>query len=155
MNKNKYLWIAVGIIALLLAFWGLSSIHNKQLSENAMQAPAQQTSASDMNHAPAQQPSATSSTADYSAALLKYANSRIQIQQSCQAVPNQVTYKSGTAVMFDNRATVAHTVKIDGISYRLSADSFRILVLANSNLPHTIMMDCDSSQNVATILLQK
>jgi len=48
----------------------------------------------------------------YDEALVKYKDTRIQINSGCQAFPNNVTYKNGTTIMIDNRSNVDHLVKV-------------------------------------------
>ncbi len=91
----------------------------------------------------------------YADALIKYADKRIQLDKDCQAFPNNVTYKDNTGIMIDNRAPVARTVKI-GTEYSVKAYGFKIIVLPDTYLKSkTILVDCDKSQNVATILVQE
>jgi len=56
--------------------------------------------------------------------------------------------------MIDNRAPVARTVKV-GSTFPIKAYGFKIVNLSSATLPATWYVDCDSSQNVATILIQK
>ena len=90
----------------------------------------------------------------YENALRIYRNARIQLDGNCQAKPNKVTYKNGSKFMIDNRAGVARIVKIGSV-FVIPAHGFKIITLSNSILPQTYFIDCDQSQNVATILLQK
>lgn len=91
----------------------------------------------------------------YTNALTKYATRRIQLNSSCQATPNSVTYKDNTGIMIDNRSAESHTVKI-GTTYIIKPYSFKIVVLPDIYLKNkTILVDCDAYQNVATILVQE
>jgi len=90
----------------------------------------------------------------YKDALIKYKDTRIQLDSRCQATPNNVTYKNNVFIMIDNRSSAARTVKIGSV-YSVKAYGFKIIKLSSANLPVTWLMDCDKSQNVATILLQK
>ena len=93
-------------------------------------------------------------TITYAQALQKYKNARIQLDQDCRAIPNNVTYKNNTNIMIDNRASIARTVKV-GSSFSIPAYGFQIVKLISPTLPVTWYMDCGSSKNVATILIQK
>ena len=93
-------------------------------------------------------------TSSYGQALLKYGSTRIQFNTTCQATPNNVTYKNSTNIMIDNRSAVAHTVKVNSV-YTIPAYGFKIIKLSSAILPVQFLVDCDNSQNVATILLQK
>jgi hypothetical protein len=55
--------------------------------------------------------------------------------------------------MIDNRSEVARTVKV-GSSFGIKAWGFEIVKLSSATLPATWYVDCDKSQNVATILIQ-
>lgn len=91
----------------------------------------------------------------YANALIKYADRRIQLDKTCQAIPNVVTYKDNTGIMIDNRSPQTRTVKIDQ-TYTIKPYGFRIVVLPDIYLKSkTILVDCDGSQNVATILVQE
>ena len=98
---------------------------------------------------------ATVATISYTNALIKYADRRIQFNPTCQAFPNTVTYKDNTGIMLDNRSPVARTIKV-GTNYTVKAWGFKIVVLPDIYLKSkTILIDCDKSQNVATILVQE
>ena len=90
----------------------------------------------------------------YQDAVVIYKDTRIQFDANCKATPNNVTFKNGTDIMIDNRAPVARTIKID-TNYTVGAYGFKIIKLSSATLPVTWLLDCDKSQNVATILLQK
>lgn len=90
----------------------------------------------------------------YQQALTKYKDYRIQLTETCQASPNNVTYKNGTSIMIDNRSPQARTFKL-GSTYSIKAYGFRIITLNSSTLPATWLLDCGTGQNAATILIQK
>ncbi|MCX6751302.1 MAG: hypothetical protein NT161_00840 [Candidatus Nomurabacteria bacterium] len=90
----------------------------------------------------------------YGQALIVFKDARIQLDETCKAAPNNVTYKNNTNIMIDNRASVARTVKIDA-NYEIAAYSFKIIKLSSATLPVTWLLDCDKSQNVATVLVQE
>jgi len=93
-------------------------------------------------------------TYTYAEALVKYKDTRIQLDQNCQATPNVMTFKNNTTIMIDNRSSMARTVKVDSI-YSIKGYDFKIVKLSSATLPFTWYVDCDKSQNVATILIQK
>ncbi len=94
-------------------------------------------------------------TISYTNALVKYADRRIQLDKACQAYPNTVSYKDNTGVMIDNRSSQTRTIKI-GTTFTIKPWGFKILVLPDVYLKNkTILVDCDKSQNVATILIQE
>ena len=91
----------------------------------------------------------------YSDAVIKYADRRIQLDLTCQARPYSVTYKDNTGIMIDNRSPQTRTVKV-GTTFTIKPWGFKIVVLPDTYLTSkTILVDCDKSQNVATILIQE
>jgi hypothetical protein len=90
----------------------------------------------------------------YGGALTIYKDYRIQFDAGCKATPSNVTYKNGTDIMLDNRAPVSRRISIGSV-YGLEAYGFKIIKLTSSTLPKTFLVDCDTSQNVATILVQR
>jgi len=94
------------------------------------------------------------SSISYADALLKYENARIQLNSDCQAIPNNMTFKNGTSIMIDNRASFAVAVRAGSV-FSIKAYGFKILKLSSKTLPATWLVDCGASQNVATILIQK
>jgi len=91
----------------------------------------------------------------YANALVKYADRRIQLDTVCQAHPNTVTYKDNTGIMIDNRSPQARTIKV-GTTFTIKPWGFKIVVLPDTYLASkTLLVDCDGSQNVATILVQE
>ncbi|MDP2741433.1 MAG: hypothetical protein Q8O66_01955 [bacterium] len=91
----------------------------------------------------------------YANALVKYADRRIQLDTVCQAYPNTVTYKDNTGIMIDNRSPKTRTVKV-GVTFTIKPWGFKIVVLPNVYLTSkTLLVDCDQSQNVATVLVQE
>lgn len=94
----------------------------------------------------------------YTKAMETYKGSlRIQLSGGdsfCQATPNNVMYKNGTSIMIDNRSAKTRTVKLLG-THTIAGYGFTILKLSSGTLPATLLMDCDTQQNVAKVLLQK
>jgi len=87
--------------------------------------------------------------------LVKYADRRIQLDTVCQAHPNTVTYKDNTGIMIDNRSPQTRTVKV-GTNFTIKPWGFKIVVLPDVYLvSKTLLVDCDGSQNVATVLVQE
>jgi len=90
----------------------------------------------------------------YQSALVKYKDARIQLDNTCQASPDRMTFKNNTNIMIDNRAPVTRTVKV-GSTFTIKAYGFKIVNISSASLPATWYVDCDTSQNVSTILIQK
>lgn len=111
-------------------------------------------SSSTMKEAPAQVTRYGSEGLTYGEAINRYTTSRIQLNNSCQAVPSQLVLKKGGKFMIDNRASVARSIAIAGKTYSLEAYGFSVFSLNDSSLPHTAYLDCGSSKNVAKFLIQ-
>ena len=90
----------------------------------------------------------------YGDALALYKEKRIQLNDKCQASPNVSTYGNNTSIMIDNRSAVKRSVVL-GSSFTIPAYGFKIVSLSSKDLPKTLLLDCDESQNVATVLIQK
>lgn len=159
-NKSRNLWIgAIGIVVLALIVVYLST--NKSVAPIAVD---NTNPVVDTNVVPVNSNEDTSTgsvntgsgavTISYTNALAKYTNARIQLNTICQASPNNMTFKNGTNIMIDNRAPVDRVVKVGSI-FNIKAYSFKIIKLSSATLPVTWLVDCDKSQNVATILIQK
>ena len=93
----------------------------------------------------------------YEEALKKYEGRRIQFDPTCKATPSQLTAKTGTEVMFDNRSAVTQTISFDDQSFNILPYNYTIINLFTSapTLPYNVIMDCGNSKNVAQVYLQK
>ncbi|OGI67505.1 hypothetical protein A2823_02060 [Candidatus Nomurabacteria bacterium RIFCSPHIGHO2_01_FULL_41_91] len=148
--QNKNLWIGlVVVLIVVVVFWfvGKSSVP-VVVDDNAIVDSTEDTSEGSVNVG------APAASISYANALVKYKDARIQLEKTCQASPDKGTFKNGTNIMIDNRAPVARTVKVGSV-FPIKAYGFKIVNLSSSNLPATWYVDCDKSQNVATILIQK
>ncbi len=156
MGKNSFLTLIIAIAVIVVAgiiFFVFANnskqnanpTTNNQVTENPES--AQDISPQDKGIA--------AQTISYGTALAKYADRRIQLDLDCQAHPNNVTYKDNTGIMIDNRSPKTRTVKI-GSTFTIKPWSFKIVVLPDVYLKSkTLLVDCDQSQNVATILVQE
>lgn len=154
MGKDNPIFILVIVLILVgYAFWTTKK-------ENSALGPVQNTSPivdptkNTNNGSNVYTGVAPVTTLSYGDALVKYKDARIQLNQNCQATPTNVTYKNNSYLMIDNRASVSRTVKV-GSTFPVKAYSFKIVKLSSTVLPVTWYVDCDKSQNVATILIQK
>lgn len=156
-SKKSMIWVLVLIVVIIVALSFIAQSNKKtgddvnnygELSKVDVEGTEDTT--------PVTTPVAVSTTASltYQQALAKYKTNRIQFDPTCQAIPNNMTFKNGTTVMLDNRSAVARTINING-PVALKAYGFRIVTLSSTTLPKTILVDCGTGQNVATILLQK
>ncbi len=149
----KLAWGIIGILSIGLIIWAVSCNNKTKLEvSNIGDEVVEQNAIEAEKGAAAKKPAAASMS--YAQALETYKDRRIQFDKACQATPNNVTYKNGTKIMLDNRAGVARTINING-AVSLPAYGFKIVTLSSSTLPKTILVDCGTGQNVATILIQK
>lgn len=152
-NNSLALYYGIGavVVVLLIMFVsrGRAKFDEVTITTPTVDIPTEDVSAGSVNAPVKKVPSIS-----YADALIKYKEARIQIDEDCQAFPNNVTYKNGTSIMIDNRAGVARKVKVGGV-YDIKAYSFKIIKLESKTLPETLLVDCDTFQNVATILVQE
>jgi len=151
MEKNKLqilIWaiVALIIIAAIIIFF---VFQNKQ---TVIPTTTEPNSVQDIS---SQDTGAGATAISYANALVKYADRRIQLDTACQAHPNTVTYKDNTGIMIDNRSPQTRTVKV-GTNFTIKPWGFKIVVLPDVYLASkTLLVDCDGSQNVATVLVQE
>lgn len=151
MNKNIIIAIVIIVVLLIGAsIWYFMSNSDIETNENPVTTEPE--SVQDISD----QDTGTGATAiSYANALVKYADRRIQLDTTCQAHPNTVTYKDNSGIMIDNRSPKTRTVKV-GITFTIKPWGFKIVVLPNVYLASkTLLVDCDGSQNVATVLVQE
>jgi hypothetical protein len=153
MENNKNLWIGVVVVVILVfVFYFMNKNSTPVVINNTVDnqgvVSTEDTSAGSINAGVSVAP------ISYASALIKYKNARIQLDKMCQATPNNVTYKNNASIMIDNRAPVARTVKVGSV-FSVKAWGFKIIKLSSATLPSTWLVDCDKSQNVATVLIQK
>jgi hypothetical protein len=164
MEKNKLrMWILVLIIVVVVVLAGIFFfvLENKKSANpttNSNQSAMVNSSLSNpvsVQDISAQDIGAGAASISYASALVKYADRRIQLDTICQAHPNTVTYKDNTGIMIDNRSPQTRTVKV-GTIFTIKPWGFKIVVLPDVYLKSkTLLVDCDGSQNVATILVQE
>ncbi len=161
-NKNKNLWIGLGVVAIVIIAilaWSFNKHDDATEGDNGNTpvvtdtntpevTPAEDTSAGSVNAG------SGAATLSYANALIKYKNARLQIDPVCQASPDKMTFKNGASLMVDNRSSKDRVVKVGSV-YNIKAWGFKIVKLSSSTLPTTWLVDCDSSQNVATVTIQK
>ncbi len=147
MQNNKNLWIgvAVVVVVVLLGWLMVSKNSAPTVSTNSV-TPTEDTSAGSVD--------AGAASLSYSQALVKYKDARLQLDPICQGSPDKMAFKNGALLMVDNRAPVARTVHIGSV-FSIKAYSFKIIKLSSSTLPATWLVDCDKSQNVSSILIEK
>ena len=160
-NKNRNLWIWIGVIlvvVIVLIFWATNSsaptvVQNTTPTTNEDNTALQVQSTEDLTVGSVDV-GAPAATIAYADALIKYKDARLQLDTICQASPDKMTFKNNALLMVDNRAPVARTVHIGSV-FPIKAYGFKIVKLSSATLPVTWKVDCDSSQNVSSILIQK
>ena len=154
-NKlNKILYLSIGILIVVIIFVFLSINKNvipvQDVGQNIDQTivSTEDTSAGSINT------DKSTSSMSYAQALAKYKDTLIQFDETCQVIPSNVTYKNNTFIMIDNRVPIDRTVKIDSV-YNIKSYSFKIIKLSSNTLPMKWLIDCDQSQNVATVSIEE
>ena len=151
MENNKNLWIglAVVVVVVFLGWWFMnqSSVPVPAVNTGVV-TPTEDTSVGSVNVG------SPAVSISYANALVTYKNARLQLDTTCQGSPDNMTFKNNALLMVDNRAPVARTVHIGSV-FGIKAYGFKIIKLSSATLPTTWKVDCDSSQNVSTILIEK
>ncbi|OGG62867.1 hypothetical protein A3C21_02355 [Candidatus Kaiserbacteria bacterium RIFCSPHIGHO2_02_FULL_59_21] len=152
--KNKGLWIALGII-IIVALIFFAAQGGQGIGGDAGSAAQGETESTEDVSAGSANAGLGAAPLSYQQALAKYADHRIQFDATCQANPSTITYKDNTGLMLDNRSPVARTIKLLN-AHTVKAWGFKIVTLPDTyRASKTILVDCDGSQNVATILVQE
>lgn len=161
-EKNKNIWMIGGIVLVVIAVIVFMSTQKNDADDvlenenNIVQEEVvvEENVAGELDTTPDKDVATSPAVSlSYEQALIKYKDARLQLDKTCQASPDKMTFKNGTSIMIDNRAPVSRTVKV-GSTYTIKAYGFKIIKLSASKLPVTYLVDCDKSQNVSTILLQ-
>lgn len=151
-GENKNLWIGIVVILIIVAavaFFSMRKATAPVVSDDTtLVIPTEDTTKAPVGTG------TSAGTLSYEKALAKYKDTRIQLERTCQATPDKVTFKNGTYMMIDNRAPVTRTVKMGSV-FTMKPYSYKIVKLESATLPATWYIDCDKSQNVATILIQR
>ncbi len=171
--KQKTLFTIIGVLVIILiialAITKLTGKDKGQMGQDGTNTATNQQNTNPTSAAPTTPPEDTSTSPSgtgsgtstgvpklsYTDAVKKYGSNRIQFDTACQSHPNNVTYKAGTYVMFDNRAPVTRKIGFNGTTYTIRADDYTVIHMVAAKYPATILVDCDKSQNVATVLIQK
>lgn len=153
-TQNKNLWIGLGavlVVVLGFTFWSMNKA-SAPVGEDNINPPVVD-STEDITPGSVNG-NANAVSISYANALIKYKDARLQLDKTCQASPNKMTFKNGASLMIDNRASVGRVVKVGSV-FSIKAYGFKIIKLTSTTLPVTWLVDCDKSQNVATISIQK
>ncbi|MBI3888607.1 hypothetical protein HY311_02340 [Candidatus Nomurabacteria bacterium] len=156
-NKNNKMWIWIVVVLIIIIgifLWATKSsapivVDNSNPTDNtALQVGSEDLSAGSVDIG------AKAATIAYADALIKYKDARLQLDKICQASPDKMTFKNNAVLMVDNRAEVARTVKV-GSTFPIKAYGFKLVKLSSAKLPATWLVDCGTSQNVSSILIEK
>ena len=151
-NKNIWVWIVVILVVVIGLIWWAKKAPVPTPTENTPVTleSTEDTSLGSVNAGTG------AATISYANALVKYKNARLQLDANCQANPESqhMTFKNSAYMMVDNRAPTTRTVRIGSV-FPIKAYGFKIVQLSSDKLPVTWLVDCDKSQNVATITIQK
>lgn len=90
----------------------------------------------------------------YGDALVLYQDKRFQFDMYCQANPRSIAISIGSSVMIDNRSGDTRTFAVGGVYFTLPGYGWKIVTPTASTLPANVYIDCGSSRNVGTIVLQ-
>src|SRR5271168_2831318 len=161
-KKTKTVWIIVGIlVVILIGVWIWTASRSQSQNNSTSLHTATTTTATSSDQIDGTEVGSTQgvSAISYANALKLYVNKRIQfsspsgIAALCQADPNMVTFRSGTSFMLDNRMDRTASIHFSsGIIYTLPPYSFEIVTL---NAIQTYQVDCGTSQNVVTVMIEK
>jgi hypothetical protein len=151
-KNNKYLLAGLVVLLIIIAiFWYVKSNSTPVVApttEDVVTDSTEDVSAGSVNV------TTGGVSLSYQQALLKYKDARLQLDKNCQASPDKMTFKNGAYMMVDNRSSASRTVKVGSV-FPIKAYGFKIIKLSSSALPATWYVDCGSSQNVATVTIQK
>jgi hypothetical protein len=149
---GKYLWVLV-VVAVAVGVYFAGGW--KWLGKVGVETSPTSTPIAGVSQTVVKIGSAATSSVTYTNLVNTYANKRIQFDMNCQAVPNNITYKSGTTIMLDNRSGDARVISVGGIKYQLSGYGYAIVTLYGQTLPKQLFINCGAAVNVGVILLQK
>jgi hypothetical protein len=156
--SKKYIYIVVGIVVLAIAAWGIYAYNhqNNNTTDNTQQAvvPGNSNNTQPATATPETANTPLHTVKQYEAALITYAKVRIQFL-ACQARPNTMTLKNPATIMLDNRSTTVSKIMIDKRSYYVPGLDYMIVTISEPLLPVHSQVDCNASQNVATLLIEK
>jgi hypothetical protein len=152
-NNNKHLIIAgigiIIIIALAIALPHLKKTVKAPTTDTVAVTTPVVTSAMKSTHPTA--------SADWDAALQKYANRSVTFAADCTASPITQAHKIGTSILLVNDSAVAHTIVVGLNTYTIGAYHYKTTTLTapNATTAGTVIISCDTQQNAANIGLQQ
>ena len=170
-NTNKGWWWAFSVIVLIVIIAVIVHLRNTSTApvsqvqnsgdvtsgtDNAL-VPTEDLSAGSIHAASTGSTGTASAQAlSYDRALTYYGSARIQFTATCQAIPNHATWPNNTDIMLDNRSAETRSLHLGTLGdITIKPWGFKIVRLTSSMLPNVITVDCNASQNVAQINIQK
>ena len=148
-NKNKKLWLGLVIVLVVLVgllFWSMKKNAVPSGDDNQAVESTEDTSAGSINEG-------AGAAISYASALSKYKGAILELDESCKASPTNMTLKNNGYLMVDNRSPMDRVVKVGSIT-NIKANSFKLMQIESESALSTLSVDCDQSQNVATVFLQ-
>lgn len=153
MNKN--LWIVVAVVIVVAGIWWSRQNGSDYGWNSENVSPSPTAVASPVKTKAATAPSTISTSGKtYSQLVSEFGSFRFQFDQACQAQPKQMALKNGASILLDNRANETRTITFNGNTYKLGPYGYQVVVVSGTNLPKNIGINCNSSVNVGTIVLQ-
>ena len=174
-------WIGIALAAVIVGAWTYAhgEKHNKPLAHNSLVSGSKvlpvQTAAALSTTSPPSKPSTDatstlafkftqaygikksttiSSSLNYGEAVTKYANSRIQFDSDCQAIPSQDAMANSMTVMLDNRSNATQKITIGGQQYNVAAYNYVLITLSKKTLPAYLYINCNNRVNTGEIILE-
>lgn len=153
-NIDKNVWTAIGIVAILVIVLFTHKVFKNKDVDTEVTAPEDSSSLVAPVVTNTKVAKKVAPKLPYNEAVAFFKDQRIQLGVDCQANPNMPAFKAGSSIMVDNRSGNTRTVKV-GTMYNIKPWDYVVVKLDVPSIPDTWYVDCDQSQNVATILIQK
>jgi len=172
-KRDLYYIIGIAIVVIIIVlgdvFWqkqgsDSDNFNLQQQSQNKSDKPAESDAVKNQKSGEASNLSGSVSgvtpSLSYQEAVMFYRDRRFQFSFAptvgCNMNPYQYVFKNGVSVMLDNRSDKNLTIDADGISYGVSAYSYKIVTLISpTQLPHTVNISCEPGKNSGQIILQQ
>lgn len=160
-DTSNTAWLTGGIVLLLVVVIVVLSTRSPEKTEEVtIDTPEQSVIDTDQKSPVSYtKPAVTTVPVDpklsYTEAVQAYGGNRIQFGENCLATPANAVFKNGSKIMLDNRANQSKVLTIADVSYTVGARDFVVAALSISGESESIMIDCGSMQNVATVVVQR
>jgi hypothetical protein len=103
---------------------------------------------------PRRKPKPVAKQMSYGDAVVYYGNNRIQFGSSCEAIPNRMAVANPVTLMLDNRSAGPQKIVIAGKTYNVADYNYVVVTIKEKTLPVHLFVNCNSSVNVAEIILE-